>query len=368
MPIQDSPQINRIIMELNGFTGWFRNFNLTRKYEMDEDEEGNYTGYRRIAYEYEPPDQRVLYRDDNIVIGVVQTGTESGGPAISSKATLSVASKLVITYSKPTSLEEAIDNEIHKLRELISLLSGVFCSIEAIQAFASDQQLAIEYYAPFIKREISVTHDEVMHMPFPFSELESKTDEIVKKWFSLCSDAANAANILVSRLDGSVMPCDLTFIACASAFEALSRVGANQECFEKSKFDACMNTICDSIEEDDFKNWLKSQVHNRKSAGSLARKLFKKLRPFSTSLLPNKEKFLNDHRVCRNAYVHRDGLESETVLKNEELFIHTKAVWLLCYVAILDLIGIEPKDSLKAIEDSRYQNGIISQIRKQYAR
>lgn len=367
-PIQDNPPINQINLELDGFTEWFRNFNLTRKYEMNKDEEGNYTGYRKIAHEYEPPDAYILYQNDNFVIEVVQTGTELGGPAINPEASLSVVSKLLIRYSQPIGLEEAIENEVHRLRELISLFAGVFCSIETIQAFSSDEQLAVDYYAPFIRRESEITNDEVMHMPLPFPELEGKTSGIVEKWFGLCPDAANAANILVSRLDGSVMPCDLTFIACASAFEALSRVEVNQECFEQEKFDAYMNNIFDSTEDGDFKEWLKRQVHNRRSASSLARALLKQLKPFSSYLLPDRERFLNDHRVCRNAYVHRDGLESGAVLKSEELFLHTRAVWLLCYAAILNLLGIAPEECLDAVKKSRYQDGIISQIRRQYSK
>lgn len=367
-PVPDNPVVNRVDLELDGFTKWFRNFNITRKYEMRQDEEGNYSGCKKIAHEYEPPDSCILYQSDDVTITVEQTGTEAGGPVINPEASLSVTSKLVISYAKPTALEEAIQIAVHQLREFISLLSGVYCSIDAVQAYSLDEKLSIEYYAPFIKREREITDNEVRHMPFPFPKVEENISEIVERWLKLCPDTVNAITILVSNLDESVMSCDLEFVSCASAFEALSRVGVNQERFEQEKFDACMSDALGSIEDKEFREWLGSLVFNRKSAGSLARGLIKKLQPVSSYLVPNTEKFLHDHRICRNAYVHRDGLESDAVLKGEELYIHTRAVWFLCYVAILDLIGIGPDESLEALRESHYQDGVISQVRKQYAK
>lgn len=367
-PVQSNPAITQLSLDLDGFTKWFRNFNITRKYEMNKDDEGNFTGLKKISHEYEPPDLCTLYQDDNFTIDVVQVGTESGGPVINPETSLSVKSRLVIKYQKPTMLEDAIDNEVHQLRKLISLFAGAFCSIEAIQAFSSDEQLVIDYYASFISREREITNDEVMRMPFPFPKLEENSHTLIEKWHGLCPDAVNATDILVSRLDGSVMPSDLSFIACASAFEALSRVGVDQERFAQKEFEAHMSKILDFIEDNDFGEWIKNHVYNRRSASSLARALLKKLRPFSSYILPDKERFLNDHRICRNAYVHRDRLESEAVLKGEDLFIHTKAVWLLCYAAVLDMIGIGPEVVLAAIKESHYQDGIISQIRKRYSK
>lgn len=367
-PVSDNPAVNRVDLELDGFTKWFRNLNITRKYEFKQDGTDNYSGCKKIIHEYEPPGSCTLYQDDEITITVEQTGTEAGGPVVNPEASLSVTSKLVISYAKPTALEETIQIAVHQLRELMSLLSGVYCSIDAVRAYSLDEKLSIEYYAPFIKREHEITDNEVRHMPFPFPEVEENISEIVERWLKLCPDAVNAAIILVSNLDGSVISYDLEFVSCASAFEALSRVGVNQERFEQEKFDACMSDVLGSIEDKEFREWLGSLVFNRKSAGSLARGLIKRLQPVSSYLVPNTEKFLHDHRICRNAYVHRDGLESDAVLKGEELYIHTKAVWLLCYVAILDLIGIKPDDSLKALKESHYQDGVISRVRKQYAK
>lgn len=367
-PISDNPDVSRVSLELDGFTKWFRNFNLIRKYEIKQDEEGNRSGCKKIAHEYEPPDPCTLYQDDTLTIAVEQIGTEAGGPVVSSETALSVSSKLVISYTKPITLEEAIQTTIHQLRDLVSFLSGVFCSIEAIQARVLNEQVNIDYYAPFIKREHEITNDEVMRMPFPFPEIEEKIPEIIEKWINLCPDAVNAIEIIVSRLDGSTMSCDLVFIACASAFEALSRIEVNQEQFEQEKFKTCMDDALRSIKDEGFREWLSKLVYNRRSAGSLAKELLRGIQPFSSYLLPNENKFLYDHRSCRNAYVHRDGLESDAVLKDNELYIHAKAVWLLCYVAILNLIGIRPEESLEALKKSYYQAGIISQIRKQYAK
>lgn len=338
-PVSDNPVVDRIDLELDGLTKWFRNFNITRKYEMEQDEEGNYSGCKKISHEYEPPESCILYHDENMTISVKQTGTEASGPVINPQVSLSVDSRLTVSYAKPVTLENAIQISVHPLRQLISILMGVFCSIEAIGGCSIKENTNIEYYAPFIKRERGVTNDEVMHMPFPFPEIEQSIAEIVERWFNLSSDAINAASIIVSRLDGSAMPCDLTFIACASAFEALSRIDANPERFDQKKFEACMSEALDAIDDNDFRDWLKNITYNRRSANSLANTLLKKLQPFSSYLLPDTKRFLRDHRVCGNAYVHRDGLESDAVLKDETLYFHTKAVWFLCYAAVLDLIG-----------------------------
>lgn len=367
-PISDDPIVNTVKLELDGFTKWFRNFNITRKYEFNQDEKGNYSGCKRIIHEYEPPDSCILYQNDEVTITVEQTGTEAGGPAINPEAALSVTSRLHINFLNPIALTEVIEKQVCDLRELISLLSGVYCSVETIQAHYKNEGIKLEYFAPFIKREREITNSEVMNMPFPFPKIENNVSEIIEKWFNLCPDAANAATILVSRLDESIMSCDLIFIACASAFEALSRVETNQEQFEKSRFDACFKNASEYIEDTDFREWLKNVVFNRRSANSLAKELLDKLEPFASYLLPNRKRFLYDHRICRNAYVHREGLESNKVLKDNKLYVHTKAVWLLSYVAILNLLGIDPEESLETLKESGYQSGIISQIRKQYSK
>lgn len=367
-PISNKLAIKSVAVQFDGFTKWFRNFNITRKYEMKKDEAGNYAGCEKVVYEYEPPESTTLFQNDNLSITVAQSGIEDGGPVINSKAALSVVSRLVISYAEPTELEEAVQTVVHQMRGLVALLTGVYCSVDEVKAFSPDEGLSVDYYAPFIKREHPVSNDEVMHMPFPFPIIQDKIPLVIERWFSLCPDAVNAATILVSCLDGSIMSVDLTFIACASALEALSRVGVNQERFTQEDFEANMAAALSSIEDGEFREWLGRITFNRKSAGSLARKLMNGLKPFSSYLIPDAERFLRDHRLCRNAYVHRDGLESDGVLKGEDLYYHTKAVWFLCYAAILNLIGISPEESLQAIEGSHYEDGAISQIRRQYAK
>ena len=61
-------------------------------------------------------------------------------------------------------------------------------------------------------------------------------------------------------------------------------------------------------------------------------------------------------------------MEDRGVLDGSELFVHTRAVWLLGYAALLNLVGLSTEDILAAIKDRHYEAGTISASRKQYVK
>nr|WP_315522459.1 hypothetical protein [Olegusella massiliensis] len=117
-------------------------------------------------------------------------------------------------------------------------------------------------------------------MPFPYSRIESRTQEILGRWFKLDQDAKKVSTIIASLTNNWYTSANLEFVACASEFEALFKVNQEEKRFDEETFNREFSQMTASISNREFKSWIRNLVRNRKSARS-------QQKSFSESLILN---------------------------------------------------------------------------------
>lgn len=369
-PIPSRPMVDHLSIGLDGLDEWIRRSPVKETMHFKEEANGSTGPIEKFSIDYLPDSigPITLYEAAGCKVYVQIAGVWKGGPVVAkTEYGMTTSCSLEVELVKPMDLDEALLTWVYPLRNLLALLMGAYCSIESIHAHSTDSDCDLEYYAPYVDRDKPISQRETMQMPFPYPAVEGRTQEIVETCFGLDSDARNAADITISLLNSWMMPYDLEFVACASALEALSRVGEKQERYDQERFDREKAAMLESVSDKDFRNWVEGVLWNRRSARSLARSLLKKLEPVTSYVVPNADLFQDHLRACRNAYVHRDGMEGDAVLKGYELYVHTRAVWFLSYAALLSLVGIPTEEISHAIQEKAYKSGEISAIRAQYS-
>ena len=367
-PISNHPTVDRISISLDGLGYWFQKNPITISYNRHDNQGTSKVATTDCSIKYNSSGVGIitLFKDDEITIEIRQKVNKTGHPTLSSGMSVKVEHYLVVELNNPSDFDETLEKWIYPLRNLMTLFLGRFTSINSISAHEFHQNCTFSYYTAYVDPESPISRSEAEQIPFPYSRLESHTQEILGRWSKLDQDTKNVSTIITSLTNNWRMPVDLEFVACASAFEALSRVNQDEKCFDEETFNREFSQMTASISNEKFKNWIQNLVRNRKSAGSLARSLFTQLKPFSESLIPNKRLFLQDHRVCRNTYVHRSETGNSQLLREVELYFHTQAVWLLSYAAILNLIGIQPEKINNAIQEAGYKVGVREKIKNMY--
>ena len=207
-------------------------------------------------------------------------------------------------------------------------------------------------------------------MPIPFSSVEDDAQAYIFKWLSFKDYALQAANRTVSLTGNWQMPIDLLFLASANAFEASSRINAESKEMDKETFQKYLALIKKSISDEKVNRWAigKLSTSNFVTATQLAKHLLKQLGEFSDYIVPDRKRFLYDHRVARNSYTHMTGISDSTILTDEDLYHHAKAVQLLTYGAVMLALGMEPERILTAFQASRYRWSDVYYARQMYAR
>lgn len=369
-PISAHPKVNRLAVGLDGLDEWLRQSPVRERSTYKEGPNGEPSSLDKFTIEYEPRSVEpvVLFEGDGCRISVQIIGTMKGGPYIRSEFGVTTSCSLEFKLDEPMDFDLALQKWVNPVRDLFVLLMGVYCSIESVSAHAVDTDCVFDLYTSFVDRQKPISPRETMKMPFPYPAVEGKIQELFTAWLNLDEDARNAASIITSLTNSWIMPYDLEFIACASAFEALSRVGESNARFEQDRFDKAMSSVFEAADDREFCEWIRNVVQNRRSAGSLAKALVRKLKPIPDYVVPNADAFLRDHRKCRNAYVHRSDMNSKGVLDGSDLFVHTRAVWLLSYAALLNVAGLSTEEILAAIKDKHYESGTISASRERYTK
>ena len=143
-------------------------------------------------------------------------------------------------------------------------------------------------------------------MPFHYPNVKDRLQTMAQNWFSLPDDAGRAADIMLGMLASEhSIYLDSKFIAAASAFEALSRVGHNLEELPPEKFNRRLATVKRDISDSHVRKWAchKLRSANFTPAKTLAHQMLDELEPYSSHIVPDRQRFESDHRDARNAYV-----------------------------------------------------------------
>lgn len=327
-PISAHPRVDHLSIALDGLNEWVRLSPITEMRKYHTSDNGEFESLERITITYESDSAKpmVLYTGNGCEISIQTMGVLRGGPVIRMEHTLATTCTLEIELDQPADLDEALHTWVYPMKDFLVLLTGLYCSIKSIGAHACDTDCNFELYAPYVDRNTPIDTREVIRMPFPYPAVKGRTQQMIAAWFGLDTDARNAANIVISLTNSWLMPYDLEFVACASAFEALSRVGEKHECFEQIRFDNAKACALAAVEDTELQSWMHCHIWNERSARSLAKALLKKLQPVTAYLIPDDDAFQNDHRACRNAYVHRSDMESDEVLEGSDLYPYESGV------------------------------------------
>lgn len=162
---------------------------------------------------------------------------------------------------------------------------------------------------------------------------------------------------------------DALFSATANAFEAITRIGVNPYSISPAEHRNRIERIVARIEDEETRRWLKQKLSfsNLKSAHELAWEQLDRLGPVAAYLIPDKDRYLKEHRDTRNYYSHLDPRNKSHILKpGRELAVNAEATHLLLYFSICLLLGLHTEDILTAIKESRFKEYSIYRIQKQY--
>lgn len=149
---------------------------------------------------------------------------------------------------------------------------------------------------------------------------------MLSAYISLDGYIKDATRRTVALLNNWNVPIDLIFLASAQAFEAYAHM--------------------DAAKKEEHRGRLRSKGHEKH--------LLDRLEPFTSSLILNKEEFLNHHQNNRNGYTHLN--RSEQTLTGEDLYWHTEAVQLIDFAAAMNAIGLSPDEILQALQDSQFKS------------
>lgn len=268
-------------------------------------------------------------------------------------------------------LSQAVDDCIVPFRDFLSLLMGFRAEILSVSLTVSGLKRPVKIYVPFVEsyRDTLPKH-AFRRMPLAYPKVEGRIQSMVEKWLALSDDARRSASILLGFLANERnVYLDSKFIAAASAFEALSRVGHDQNDMPSEKFEQYMAVVEKEITTKHVRKWAQQKLKysNRSSASKLAHIMLEELEPFSSFVVPDGSRFERNHRDARNAYVHQnDNLDNGTALTGKDLHAHTEAILLLVWGKLLSLLGVDPQELVDALKDSSFHWNDLHRAQSMY--
>lgn len=363
-PLWQAPVVRRLHIDIPGLREWL---NLNPVKHLMKREDGKNDAF---AYTYDSSDAQpvVLYDSGKVLIQIVRIvldqpwNKDKGSFAIEHHCILEV-----IFRDNLFTLDNAVDEWVIPMWGFLCFCMGLRPSIKSIGFECFDGTWG-NLYQRFTGRRNGLDFGRNDSMPLPYKCIENDVKEVVDRWLTLDGDAKRAASSLISLLDDWSMPLNLIFIACASSLEALSRVGVDVYRFSEEELERRIEMAVSSVPDEAVRDWVKSSLEHsrRRSAGSLEKKLLKRLKPFSEYIVPNSYRFLTEHRAWRNNYIHQNELTVEQQ-EMEPLWVHTWATWLLGYCAIGNLVGITPERIAKQLKETRFMGDRVQRSRERYA-
>lgn len=313
-----------------------------------------------------------LYEDVSMKVHLSPVVTVVGGDLPLKVQSLASDYRLTFRFEgEPPTLSKAVNDSIVPFRDLLSLLMGFRAEIRSISFAVSGLKRSVRIYVPFVEshRDTLPKH-AFQQMPLPYPKVKDRIQSMAREWLALSSDARRSANILLGFLanERSVY-LDSKFVAAASAFEALSRVGHDQNDMPLEKFEKYMTVVKEEISNKHVRKWARRKLKysNLASAGKLAHDTLDELEPFSSFIVPDRPRFERDHRNARNAYIHQnDNLGNGTALTGKNLHAHTEAVLFLVWGKLLSLLGVAPQELADALDNSSFHWNDLHRAQSMY--
>lgn len=274
--------------------------------------------------------------------------------------------EVIISFSEPLALEEALESWVFPVREFLAFCMGFYGSVSCMR-FCTADGVRADYYAALAEGE-EPTQRDLTCMPLHWHNCSSRLDSMLESWLGFEGFAKEAATRVVSLLADWRLPLELRFLATAQAFEAVTRIGADPYDLQPEEFERMKSAVISSVEESGVRRWVKRILGyaNFKSAGALAKEHMLRLGEFAEYLVPDAKRFLDDHRQTRNYNTHLDATDKPHVLHGKDLLVHSDATYLLLYASICLLMGFEPNEVLDLMKKSRWKSSAVRESRRMY--
>lgn len=367
---EEDPVVSSAEVSIDGLFEWVRDNPVRGEASLSADDKWLTTTFSASSDSLR---ETVIYSGDSFEVLLSLRISEGGGLLPRKTFSLSGDHALVFCFAQPyPSLRDAMSDAIVPFRDFLSLLLGYRAEILEVSFESADAGDVIKYYAPLIETASENRPDKwLQEMPFPYPNVKATLQDAVKRWFSLDPDAKRASRVVLGYLTGcrdSYLSSE--FVTLASAFEALARVGRETRELADEEFERRLACIEQNVLDKKAHDWAKRKLEhsNYVSAGVLTDKMLWELEPFASWLVPDVEKFKRDHRMSRNAYVHRsDALGCGACLEDADLRTHTDAVFFLAYAKMFNLLGWSTAELVERFEESYYRSYKVSLIQTMYA-
>ncbi len=353
---EQDPLIEQATVAIDGLFEWCQHNPIQESIRY----ENNRWHDTEISASSEALEDLPLYANKTADVCLRPVITEGGGELPLRTASLTSDYRLIFRFKGDLpKLSEAIDEQIAPARDLLSLFMGFRAEIRSISLTSPDVKGPIRVYIPFVEASrTSLPKQAIQQMPLHYPNVKDRLQAMAQNWFSLSDDASRAADIMLGVLSNErSIYLDSKFIAAASAFEALSRVGHNLEELPLEKFNERLATVKRDISDSHVRKWAchKLRSANFTPAKTLAHQMLDELEPYSSHIVPDRQRFESDHRNARNAYVHQNNhLANSETLSGKDLYIHTEAVLFLVWGKLLILLGISSQELIDALCSSAF--------------
>ncbi|MCI8467942.1 MAG: hypothetical protein HFJ75_00290 [Eggerthellaceae bacterium] len=360
-----NPVVRSMKIRVPGLREWLGTIPFKISVRYNENRSSNIS----FSYDAEDADPITLFESDNIKIDINLLSIRKGGPIPTLSFYFETDCEMTISFKGDGfEFNYAMETWAHRIVGFLAFCMGFKYPIKALSIETIDG-IKADYYAPFVGAPGVPTSLQLQSMPFTYSRISEKIGSMIQSWLEFDDYLRNSAALLTSLMTKWSMPLDMLFLASAQAFEAASRSRVDECEISDEKLEDRLRAIKESELSSRIKHWACYKLKHAKwkPASRLAEDLVGRLGDFAIYVTPDTERFLNDHRVHRNAYTHRRSLIKGESLSNKELYCHMEAVQLLTYGAIAMNLGQDIADIVACFKDSRYRWNSIYRSRKQYA-
>lgn len=362
--IKPNPSIKSIQLTIDGLWRWsgLHNGSITEKLRESE---------HSIVGEWKSSDltKITIYGDNAIKVSLIPTYTQKGGLCPFQEFSIRAdASLLIEMLQGPIPLDSAMEQYAFPLWNFLSFCMGFRGDLKQIQLI-DDGGNTVKYFMPLMKGVTNPSNKIIQTMPLPLRAIDSNT--LIRNWLTMPADTRRASSIIISLMDNELMKMlDARFTNIASAFDALSRVGGPKIGIGKEDHAEIIRCVeCALSHKPDLQEWALGRLQgNYPRASELAKSLFDRLAAFSAYVVPDRDRFLGDLRYNRNAYVHQASKlkNGKRALSGLDLYVHTQALYTICYGAIMYQLGLAPENILDHFKKSTYLDEYIHAARKKY--
>lgn len=362
--IGSNPRVRLIIVRIPGLREWAGLVPFTVSYEMAENKPKSLT----FNCSFKNAENLMLYEDEQVRIFISFTFKREGGRIPSFSFSFETDCKLNIEHKQGRDFESTLTQYVFPIVDFMAFCMGFRKTITSIK-FITEEGIDGEYLAPFASASDKLKNDELDRMPLPYRRVRGKISSMIANWLSFDEYARNSSTLITSLMNNWEMPLDMRFLASAQAFEAVSRSQVDEQEITDEALQEKIEDIKKSNMTSKLRQWVVYKVKNAKwkTANSLADSLIDRLEDFPPYIVPDISRYLEDHRRHRDAYTHRKNLNTKQQLSSIDLYVHTEATQLLTYGAIALLLGMEPKEVVSALKESRYRWNSVYRANRLYA-